>query len=55
MQPYQDPDAARDLGLSVIEAEIERLPDHMGEFADRAVDAAERLKIKAMNAPRRPL
>jgi hypothetical protein len=54
LSPYEDPQTAADLGLCVIEAEIERLPDDLGEFAARAVDVAEVLKTKAINAPRRP-
>jgi hypothetical protein len=53
LNPHDDPDTARDIALSVIEAEIERLPQPLGEFADRAVDLAERLKSQAINTPRR--
>jgi hypothetical protein len=52
LNPADDFQTATDLGLCVIEAEIERLPDDLGEFRDRAADVAERLKTKAENAPK---
>lgn len=55
LSQHDDPQTAQDIGLSVIEAEIERLPDDLGDFADRAFDLAESLKTKAINTPRRPL
>lgn len=54
LSAYDDPDTAADLALSAIEAEIERLPDELSHFRDRTADIAERLRDKAINAPRRP-
>ena len=53
MQPYEDPQSATDLALSLIEAEIERLPKDLTHYRDRAADIAERLRDQANNTPRR--
>lgn len=53
MNPYEDNSTATDLGLCVIEAEIERLPANLADYRDRAADIAERLREQAINTPRR--
>ena len=55
MQPYEDVGTATDLALSLIEAEIERLPSDLTHYRDRAADIAERLRDQANKTPRRPL
>lgn len=53
MNPYEDNSTATDLGLSLIQAEIERLPADLTHYRDRAADLAERLREQAINTPRR--